>query len=115
MAFVQLSRSLIFTDKLMDSVLGSSYLIKDNELFVSMRAGVAVGFNDYAELMLCENITESMESRTSVEAIITFAHRLGIKIIAEFVSNKKIYEVMKELKADFCQGHFFGKPEEACC
>ncbi|MDD2652971.1 MAG: EAL domain-containing protein [Sulfurimonas sp.] len=45
-----------------------------------------------------------------VETIIDFAHKLGMGVIAEFVSSKEIYDALLELKVDAMQGYFIGYP-----
>lgn len=47
-----------------------------------------------------------------IETIIAFSHRLGIEVIAEFVSSKEIYDAIMSLDIDACQGYFLGKPQE---
>jgi EAL domain-containing protein (putative c-di-GMP-specific phosphodiesterase class I) len=46
-----------------------------------------------------------------VETIVSFAHKNGIKTVAEFVSSKEIFEVVQKLGIDFSQGYYFAKPE----
>jgi EAL domain-containing protein (putative c-di-GMP-specific phosphodiesterase class I) len=38
------------------------------------------------------------------------AKKLEIQVIAEFVHNKAVYEVVKELGIDYCQGYYFSEP-----
>ena len=45
-----------------------------------------------------------------VRVIVEFAKEIGIKTVAEFVENEKIYEIVKELEIDYCQGYYFYKP-----
>jgi diguanylate cyclase (GGDEF)-like protein/PAS domain S-box-containing protein len=46
-----------------------------------------------------------------VKTIVNFAKVKNIKLIAEFVSSETIYEKIKSLEIDYCQGFYFGKPE----
>lgn len=46
-----------------------------------------------------------------VKTITNFAKVQNIELIAEFVSNETIYEKIKSLEIDYCQGFYFGKPE----
>jgi diguanylate cyclase (GGDEF)-like protein/PAS domain S-box-containing protein len=46
-----------------------------------------------------------------VKTITDFAKVQNIKLIAEFVSNETIYEKIKSLEIDYCQGFYFGKPK----
>jgi diguanylate cyclase (GGDEF)-like protein len=45
-----------------------------------------------------------------VNAIITMAHALGIKVVAEGVETRKQLEFLKERQCDFVQGYYFSKP-----
>ena len=69
---------------------------------------------DYLKIdgSLIKNIVNNRETKGVVETILLFAQKLGIKTITEFVSTEDSFEVMQELKADFVQGYFIGKPEE---
>ena len=57
------------------------------------------------------NITCSNEDRIFVSAVTEMAHGMGKKIIAEFVENAQIIEVLKDIGVDFAQGYHVGKPE----
>lgn len=68
---------------------------------------------DYIKIdaSLISNIDRDQNSRLMVETIVELAHKLKVETIAEFVSSKEIYEVIKEIKIDYAQGFYFGKPE----
>ncbi|MDD5159938.1 MAG: EAL domain-containing protein [Sulfuricurvum sp.] len=68
---------------------------------------------DYIKIdgSLIQGITENSRHHIVVETIVNFAHKIGAKTIAEFVSSKAIYEAVKELGVDYSQGYFTGKPE----
>ncbi len=59
---------------------------------------------------LIKNIVEDKLSRNIVETIVTFAKKQNVKIVAEFVENEEIYELVKSLGVDFTQGYYFAKP-----
>lgn len=59
---------------------------------------------------LIEKLSNSKELEIIVNTIGNFSRELGIKTVAEFVSDEKIYDKIKELNIDYCQGYFFGKP-----
>jgi EAL domain-containing protein (putative c-di-GMP-specific phosphodiesterase class I) len=44
-----------------------------------------------------------------LESIQTFAHSLDLRLIAEFVSNKTLFDMLKE-RVDLMQGYYIGKP-----
>ncbi|MEA2073181.1 MAG: EAL domain-containing protein [Campylobacterota bacterium] len=46
-----------------------------------------------------------------VETIVSFAKKENIKTIAEFVENEDIFNTLKELRVDYSQGYYFGKPD----
>ncbi len=59
-----------------------------------------------------KNILENEKNRIIVDAIINVCKKSGIKIIAEFVSEERVYEYLKERGVDYAQGYFIGKPLE---
>lgn len=59
---------------------------------------------------LISNIDNDKNARIMVETIVDLAQRLGIQTVAEFVATEKIYNVVKELKVDYAQGYYKGKP-----
>lgn len=61
---------------------------------------------------LIKNIIEDKYSKNVVETIVTFAKKQQIKIIAEYVETKEIFDYLNDLGVDYSQGYYFGKPEE---
>jgi diguanylate cyclase (GGDEF)-like protein len=47
-----------------------------------------------------------------VEGLVSFAKRLGIQVVAEFVHNETIQQKVKTLGIDFSQGSYFGMPDK---
>ncbi|AZT89218.1 EAL domain-containing protein [Caldicellulosiruptor changbaiensis] len=80
---------------------GYSSLIYLRKLPIS---GVKIDKSFISELMF------SKESRAIVEGIILMAHKLGLKVVAEGIENKKELEILKEIGCDFGQGYLFSKP-----
>ncbi|MFY9142573.1 EAL domain-containing protein [Sulfuricurvum sp.] len=68
---------------------------------------------DYIKIdgSLIRTINENSRHRLIVETIVEFSKKIGAKTIAEFVTDEKVYEVVKELGIDYSQGYFTGKPE----
>lgn len=60
---------------------------------------------------LIKNITTDNSSKIIVQSIVMFAHELGLKTVAEFVSDERIFNMTKTLGIDFLQGYYIGKPE----
>ncbi len=61
---------------------------------------------------LTKDITTNPYSLSVVKTIVSFAKEQGIKTVAEFVENQKIFETLKGLGVDYSQGYYFGKPLE---
>lgn len=53
------------------------------------------------------------DSLALCEAIIVMAHRLGLKVIAEGVENRKQSELLRSAGCDYAQGFLFSRPVPA--
>ncbi len=58
-----------------------------------------------------KNIDTDPNSQKIVETIVSLAHKLGAKTVAEFVHNKTVYHVVKSLGVTFSQGYYLGAPK----
>jgi len=47
-----------------------------------------------------------------VKSIIYLAKELNIKIVAEFVEDEKVYNLLKKLNVDYLQGYYIDKPSD---
>ncbi len=67
---------------------------------------------DYIKIdgSLINNIHESFLSQTIVEMVSSFAKKIEIKTIAEFVSNPSIESVVVSMGVNESQGYLFGEP-----
>lgn len=67
---------------------------------------------DYLKIdgSLIKNIDTDNKARILVGAIVGFSHKLGIKVIAEYVHSKVIFDMLKELDVDEYQGFYFNEP-----
>ncbi|MCK9373584.1 MAG: EAL domain-containing protein [Sulfuricurvum sp.] len=67
---------------------------------------------DYIKIdgSLIRGIATNQRHHIIVETIVDFAQKIGAKTIAEFVTDKDVYAVIKELGVDYSQGYFTGKP-----
>ncbi|WP_457642180.1 EAL domain-containing protein [Persephonella sp.] len=67
---------------------------------------------DYLKIdaSLIKNLDKDIYSQVVVSTIVTFANRLGIKTVAEFVHNESIYEIVKDMNIDYAQGFYIGRP-----
>jgi diguanylate cyclase (GGDEF)-like protein len=59
---------------------------------------------------LVRNISSSQQAVDIVTTIVDFSRKLGIRTIAEFVSDEKTYDRVGRLGVDFCQGYYLGRP-----
>jgi len=60
--------------------------------------------------ILIENIDIDSHAFILTKAIATFFNKLGVKVIAEYVHNQKIYNILKEFYIDKYQGYYFSEP-----
>ncbi|GAX88160.1 conserved hypothetical protein [Lebetimonas natsushimae] len=60
---------------------------------------------------LIKNILNDKNSQIIVKTIVSFAKEMNIKVIAEFVENKEIFEYLKKLDVDYFQGYYFSPPK----
>jgi len=60
---------------------------------------------------LIRDIETSSYSLSAVKSIVTFAKEQNLQIIAEYIENESIFNIVKDLGIDFSQGYYFGKPE----
>ena len=57
-----------------------------------------------------DDVASSHESRVLIQAIITMAHALNIKVVAEGVETELQLNTLRNLGCDFAQGYLFSKP-----
>lgn len=67
---------------------------------------------DYLKIdaSLIKNIETDENSYKITKTIIEFAKNLNLQTIAEYVENEKIFNIVKNLGADYSQGYFFSPP-----
>ncbi|SFH90821.1 PAS domain S-box-containing protein/diguanylate cyclase (GGDEF) domain-containing protein [Tindallia magadiensis] len=56
-------------------------------------------------------VEEQEKDRLMVEAIIQLSHKMGLKVVAEGVETESQQQALKNLKCDFMQGYYYGKPQ----
>lgn len=59
-----------------------------------------------------KNIIEDEKSRIITEAIVLISHRSNIKVIAEYVHNDEVQEMVRALGIDFSQGYAISEPKK---
>jgi diguanylate cyclase (GGDEF)-like protein len=57
-----------------------------------------------------KDIETNENSVALIKAIITMAHNLEVKVVAEGVETKYQYQLLKELACDYIQGYIFSRP-----
>jgi len=60
---------------------------------------------------LIKNIDTNKNAHLIVETIVSFVKKLDKKIVAEFVHNKDVYDVVKSLGIEYIQGYYLGEPK----
>jgi EAL domain-containing protein (putative c-di-GMP-specific phosphodiesterase class I) len=60
-----------------------------------------------------KDMLTNADSAVIVRSIITLAHDLGIKVVAEGVESQEMWDHLKDLGCDVAQGYFIGKPMPA--
>lgn len=55
-------------------------------------------------------IASNREDRIFVNAITEMAHSMGKRVVAEFVEDEQIVQVLRDLEVDFAQGYYIGRP-----
>ena len=59
---------------------------------------------------LIKDIDTDPHARVVVETIVTFAKKLGMKTVAEYIHSKEVLEVVKKTGVDLAQGFYLAKP-----
>ncbi|WP_373070361.1 EAL domain-containing protein [Sulfurimonas sp.] len=69
---------------------------------------------DYIKIdgSLIKNLDVDRNAQIVVETIVSFAKKLNIVVIAEYVHSEEVYKKVKELNIERSQGYFLAKPEE---
>ncbi|MCB9096149.1 MAG: bifunctional diguanylate cyclase/phosphodiesterase [Arcobacter sp.] len=67
---------------------------------------------DYLKIdsSIIKNVAKDENSYKITKTIVDFAKSLNLKTIAEFVENEEIYNIIKEMGADYSQGYYFSAP-----
>ena len=70
---------------------------------------------DYIKIdgSLIKNLENDTNAQIVVETIVSFAKKLNIIVIAEFVHNEGVYQKVKELNIDRSQGFFLAEPQSS--
>ncbi|MBU0721339.1 EAL domain-containing protein [bacterium] len=69
---------------------------------------------DYIKIdgSIIRSIDTDKNSKVVAETIVHFAKKSGFKLVAEFVCNESVDEIVKKLGIEYRQGFYIGKPSE---
>lgn len=59
-----------------------------------------------------KELHQDKNSKTIVEGILHIAKGMGLKTVAEFVESREIFDTLQNLKIDYAQGYYLGRPEK---
>ena len=59
------------------------------------------------------NIERDQDDVTIVRSTIELGHNLGLKVVAEGIENKRVWNILKAMGCDYGQGYFMSKPMPA--
>lgn len=60
---------------------------------------------------LIKRLDIDLSAQDIVRTIVEFAHRLNIKVVAEFVHSQDVYDECKEIGIDYLQGYYLSEPK----
>jgi len=67
---------------------------------------------DYLKIdgAIVQTIDESVVNYTMVEAINSMGHVMGLKTVGEFVRNKEVLKLLRQIGVDYAQGYALSEP-----
>jgi EAL domain-containing protein (putative c-di-GMP-specific phosphodiesterase class I) len=67
---------------------------------------------DYIKIdgSIIKNIDHDENSRIILETLVDFAKRTNLKSVAEFIHNKEVFEIAKDIGVEYFQGFYLGEP-----
>ncbi|MDR0997071.1 MAG: EAL domain-containing protein [Zoogloeaceae bacterium] len=107
----QLSQAMLFIQRVHD--LGASLALDDFGSGLSSFGYLKRFKVDYLKIdgQFVRNLDKDRADRAVVESMVQLARAFGLKTIAEFVENVRIYEILKDLGVDYSQGYVCHVPE----
>ncbi|MDD2652330.1 MAG: GGDEF domain-containing phosphodiesterase [Sulfurimonas sp.] len=68
---------------------------------------------DYIKIdgALIRDVATKRNNDIIIETIVDFAHKIDAKVVAEYVSDENIYNIIKAMGVEYSQGFFTGKPK----
>lgn len=59
---------------------------------------------------MTKDLMKDSDSEVLIAALIEFCHFFDMGVVIDRIEDEKIIEMLRKLKVDYLQGHFFGKP-----
>ena len=115
---------IVESDHISDYEILDEFILKYREKGVSIAIDdFGTGYSNFSHILkikpnyikidgsLIKDINKDENSYELVKSIVEFSNSLEIKVIAEFIHSKEVYDIVKELGIDEFQGYFLGEPE----
>jgi c-di-GMP-related signal transduction protein len=111
----------IFENQFLDEIIAYNELVDGSlELLKYLESKnyqlhiISNGFHEVTHRKIDGSLIEKINSLKDLEIIVNtianFSKEFKVKTVAEYVSNEEIYNKIKELNIDYCQGYYFDKP-----
>jgi len=62
---------------------------------------------------LIKSLEHDKNAIIMIESITSFCHKSGKIIVAEYIENYNLYKLAQDFKIHFCQGYYFGQPQDS--
>ncbi len=109
-ALIDMDTAVNFINRLRDQ--GCSFALDDFGAGLSSFSYLQNLPVDYLKIdgAFVKNIAKDSVSKTFVDGINNIGHAMGLKTIAEFVTDQDVLDVLSDLNVDYAQGFHCGKP-----
>jgi EAL domain-containing protein (putative c-di-GMP-specific phosphodiesterase class I) len=61
---------------------------------------------------MVKDIKQDDRLRIIINSVAKMAKELKIKVVAEYISDEKVFEIVKNKNVDYFQGYYIGKPNK---
>jgi EAL domain-containing protein (putative c-di-GMP-specific phosphodiesterase class I)/PleD family two-component response regulator len=121
----------VILEILEDIILGSDHTIPLQNLHLLKTLGYKIALDDFGsdrsnfnrfehfsvdilkiDGQFIRSIDTNERNQTITSSIVTMAHKMGIKVVAEFVGTQAEFETVARLGVDYSQGYLFYKPSK---
>lgn len=114
---------ILESDYIRDYILLEDFILKYRKQGIKIAIDdFGTGYSNFAHILkirpnyikidgsLIKNINNDKNSYEMVKSIVDFSKALNIKVVAEFVHSKEVYENLLDLGVDEFQGFYLGEP-----